>query len=411
MTPHPAQFLAGKRIIVAGGSFAALSFVLALDQLWNSSLDRPAVIIYEKNEREKCLEKDPYILNINGASRDDGLVAIQQLGILDEVLKHASRNGGDIRVWGDDWKWLSSMNPEKYGNLPAATIRISREELKRILLEKAEVKQKAFKWGWACMRAEQTGDGTMRVTVSNDGGKTTSFEQCDLLIAADGANSELRACFRSHDMKTTYMGASQIGGVAYLKDGVPKPIDEDYGLQMDHGVCCIYNPFDRNRVAWALSMMGPARETKTNLNEGDFKALKNEALETGRVFKEPFKSVVEATVQDTAFIRPATTKDAFQHDERLEGVMFIGDANHILSPYEFVGANLALKDGWDLAEQICRHTSMKAAAASYDAISIPRFNHPFTFQNERVRFGHADGWKWSAYKVGMKAQRMSKTVH
>lgn len=82
MTPHPAQFLAGKRIIVAGGSFAALSFVLALDQLWNPSLDRPEVIIYEKNEREECLEKDPYTLNINGASHNDGRVAIQQLGVL-----------------------------------------------------------------------------------------------------------------------------------------------------------------------------------------------------------------------------------------------------------------------------------------------------------------------------------------
>lgn len=64
-----------------------------------------------------------------------------------------------------------------------------------------------------------------------------------------------------------------------------------------------------------------------------------------------------------------------------------------------------------MGEQICRHTSMQAAAASYDAISILRFNHPFTFLNERVQFGHAGGWKWSAYKVGMKAQRMSKTVH
>lgn len=43
--------------IVAGGCFAALSFVLALDQLWNPSLDRPEVIIYEKYEREKCFEK------------------------------------------------------------------------------------------------------------------------------------------------------------------------------------------------------------------------------------------------------------------------------------------------------------------------------------------------------------------
>ncbi|CRL27389.1 unnamed protein product [Penicillium camemberti] len=61
---------------------------------------------------------------------------------------------------------------------------------------------------------------------------------------------------------------------------------------------------------------------------------------------------------------PLHTGRIIQHDERLEGVMFIGDANHILSPYEIVGANMAPKDRWDLAQQICRYPSMKAAAAS-----------------------------------------------
>lgn len=76
MTAHTGQFLAGKRIIVAGGSFAALSFVLALEQLWNTSLERPEVIVYERDDRDLSIQKDPYTLNINGASRDDGLVAI-----------------------------------------------------------------------------------------------------------------------------------------------------------------------------------------------------------------------------------------------------------------------------------------------------------------------------------------------
>jgi 2-polyprenyl-6-methoxyphenol hydroxylase-like FAD-dependent oxidoreductase len=150
------------------------------------------------------------------------------------------------------------------------------------------------------------------------------------------------------------MGASRIGDVAYLKGGVPKPIDKDNGLQLAHVICCIYNPFDKNRVAWALSTIGPARKTKTNLNAGYFEGLKKEALEMGHVFKEPLKSVVEATVRDTEFVRPANSKEAFQHDECLDGVMFIGDASHIISPYELVGADMALKDGWDLAEHICR---------------------------------------------------------
>lgn len=408
MTVHSGQFLAGKRIIVAGGSFAALSFVLALEQLWNPSLERPEVIVYEQDDRDLSITKDPYTLNINGASRDDGLVAIQQLGLLDEVQKHATLNGGDIRVWADNWKWLSSINPTAYRHLPAATMRIAREDLKRILVEKAETTKTTFKWGLAAVSAERLSSGKIQVTFSN--GET---EECDLLIAADGANSKMRACFRPNDMKTEYAGATQIGGISRLPGGVPKPIDKDYGLQMSsgEGVCCIYNPFNSDTVAWALSTMCPERDAKSDLSEKETDALKKEALETAHMFQEPFKTVVEATIPGTAFIRPAKEKFAFQHDDRLKGVMFIGDANHILSPFEYVGANLALKDGWDLAEQICRHTSMQDAAASYDRISIPRFEPVFSFSHERIGFGHCTGKKWMFYKYGMAAQRAFKQVH
>lgn len=408
MTAHPGQFLAGKRIVVAGGSFAALSFVIALEQLWNPSLERPEVIVYERDDRDKSIEKDPYTLNINGASHDDGLVAIQQLGLLDDVRKHATLNGGDIRVWSDNWKWLSSINPTAYGNLPAATVRITRGSLKRILVEKAEATKTTLNWGLSCTSAERLPSGKIQVTIS-DGTR----QDCDLLVAADGANSNMRACFRPNDMKTEYAGATQIGGISRLPAGVPKPIDNDFGLQMSsgEGVCCIYNPFDKKTVAWAVSTMGPEREPKTDFNTEEFGALKKEALKTAHMFQEPFKTVVEATMPGTAFIRPAKEKFAFQHDGRLKGVIFIGDANHILSPFELVGANLALKDGWDLAEQICSNTSMDAAAASYDRISIPRFEPVFSFSHERIGFGHCTGKKWTFYKYGMAAQRGFKQVH
>jgi hypothetical protein len=82
MTAQRGHFLAGKRIIVAGGGFAGLAFVLALDQLWQSlNLDRPEVLLFEENGRDESIQKDPYTFCINGASQDDGLVAIQQLDI------------------------------------------------------------------------------------------------------------------------------------------------------------------------------------------------------------------------------------------------------------------------------------------------------------------------------------------
>ena len=69
---------------MAGSGFAGLAFVIALDQLWQrSTLDRPEVLLYEQYSRDEAIEKDPYTLCINGASQDGGLVAIQQLGLLD----------------------------------------------------------------------------------------------------------------------------------------------------------------------------------------------------------------------------------------------------------------------------------------------------------------------------------------
>lgn len=118
-------------------------------------------------------------------------------------------------------------------------------------------------------------------------------------------------------------------------------------------MCCISYPFDSKIIAWALSTTGAERDGKTHLSPEEFSALKQEALQTASMFQERFRTVVETTIPSSAFIRPAKEKPAFQHDARLHGVMFIGDANHTLNPFELVGANLALKDGWDLAEQMC----------------------------------------------------------
>lgn len=415
MTTQPGQFLAGKRIIVAGSGFAGLTFVIALDQLWqHSTLDRPEVLLYEQDSRDEAIEKDPYTLCINGASQDGGLVAIQQLGLLDEVRKHSTLNSGDIRVWSDNWKWLSSINPTAYGNLPA-TVRITRQNLKRILIERAEQTKTVLIWGSACTSAERLANGNIRVSISEGegGSETTSIKDCDLLVAADGPNSRIRACFRPNDMITEYAGATQIGGISHLPQGLPKPIDQDFVLQMSsgEGVCCLYHPFDSKTIEWALSTVGPEREAKISFSPEEFNELKQEALKTASMFQEPFKTVVEATIPSTPFIRPAKEKPAFQHDPRQPGVIFIGDANHILSPFEFLGANMALKDGWDLAEQICGNMSLDAAAASYDRISIPRFQHAFNFSHERINFGHCMGAKWTFYKYGMAAQRALKKVH
>ncbi|KAJ5117296.1 hypothetical protein N7526_011405 [Penicillium atrosanguineum] len=165
MTAHPGQFLAGKRIIVTGGSFAALSFVLALDQLWNPSLERPEVIVYKRDDRDLSIQKDPYTLNINGASHDDGLVAIQQLGLLDEVRKHATLNGGDIRVWADNWKWLSCRQSDRIWQSSRSYHAHCARRFEAHPHGKSGDDRDNFEWGLAATSAERLSTGKIQVTL------------------------------------------------------------------------------------------------------------------------------------------------------------------------------------------------------------------------------------------------------
>ncbi len=88
-----------------------------------------------------------------------------------------------------------------------------------------------------------------------------------------------------------------------------------------------------------------------------------------------------------------------------QGVVFIGDANHVLNVFTLDGANLALKDGWDLAEVVCRSYELGEAIVAYDKRSVSRAEGLITWSHERIRFGHSRGLMWKVYKYGMKAKK------
>jgi 2-polyprenyl-6-methoxyphenol hydroxylase-like FAD-dependent oxidoreductase len=72
-------------------------------------------------------------------------------------------------------------------------------------------------------------------------------------------------------------------------------------------------------------------------------------------------------------------------------VIFIGDAQYAMSPFADNGANMAIIDGYQLADQSIHSKDLNAAIKSYDDLSIPRSKSAINMSHRSIALGHSQG--------------------
>ncbi|KAH8799747.1 hypothetical protein F5884DRAFT_116110 [Xylogone sp. PMI_703] len=390
------HFLAGKTIVVAGAGAAGLSFVLALRKLWPDDLEPPKVTIYEREAKDLPAGREGYSLSLAGSDETGGLYAARDLGILDEILKHATPGLGNqftFKVWNNSFKELLSHTFKPGPGLSVAGIRITRKNLRQVLIDAVGPDQ--IRWGVACVAAEKLPSGRMKVKLSSDNlpsGQSTS--KCDLLIAADRSSSKIRAAIRPKDT-LQYAGVMQKGSLVIFPDGIPHPVDKNWGMLLSSGkgVSCFLSPYDETSLAWGISYRSTTIEPPLNGSDNikEARSVLDDCRELGKEFAEPFQTIVNATNPKDVSRLVAKDKQPFNHDLASGPVVFIGDSNHAVSPFAGYGASLALKDGWDLSSQLCKAKSLDEAVKAYDVISVPRAIKVLKESHKRIDIGHATG--------------------
>ena len=151
---------------------------------------------------------------------------------------------------------------------------------------------------------------------------------------------------------------------------------------------------------WGLSRLQPDARPRFDCNQPEqVKALLDEARSIGHMMAEPFSTIVAATEPETTFVHSARDKKPFPHDKTPKGVLFVGDSNHAVSPFAGNGANLALKDGWDLAAQLCQGETLESAVAAYDKLAVPRAIKTVKTSHQRIRVAHSTELKYYFFRA------------
>jgi 2-polyprenyl-6-methoxyphenol hydroxylase-like FAD-dependent oxidoreductase len=171
------------------------------------------------------------------------------------------------------------------------------------------------------------------------------------------------------------------------------------------------SPIDEYSAVWGVSYLAAEPQTtiKPPIPAEQANDLLHEALDRGKRFAEPFQSLVRATDLSTLMVFNAMDKQPFPHtDENRKQmpVVFVGDSNHAMSPFAGNGANMALMDGLELAEQICKSGSLEIALSGYDAASMGRSKSAIRISHWSIAMAHAQGWRLTFYMIFLKIIRL-----
>ena len=398
------HYLAGKRIIVTGAGLAGMAFARALDQNWPSEHPKPEIVMYERSSKILKPGHEGYTMSIK---KESGLQALDRIGLLDAALSSSTVGSNGIQqlptIWANDWRPMLDFkdSPPTQDRIPATGIRIVRHVLRQILVDGLPFDTKVH-WEKGCDSVEVLEGGKVRVNLS-DG----STDECDLLVAADGVNSNVRSALLPDDV-LNYAGAICCQGTSKFPSGKPALLEKKWGINISgSGVAFLNFPVDSTTGPWALTYKSDQPRERIRGKEAVERKqeLLNEIRQRGKMFREPFGEFIEATDPETLQVFSAEQKLPIVHSQRLPkaSVVFIGDANSSKSPFSGSGANTALMDAVDLAINLSKSTSIRAAIDNFDAESVPRSQKAIKRGLWTIMLLHVDGFAFWLLRVFLAA--------
>jgi len=370
-----------KKVIISGGGIAGLTLALAIQHYCNErKTELPEITIYERDPTLSHRAYQGYSFSIRGGGGAD---VLKVLGLYDKCASHRTP-GHSGRICEADMVPLMDLHLEMDGK----TFRIPRYQLRNDLLE--EIPKEWVRWDTACVNAEQfTKDGKQKVRVHLNNGST---DECDILVVADGTKSKLgEKLMKPEHYKLNYEGAMQLSGRSKVEK-LPQKLLEAFYMILTPGTCCFIASVTNTEAVWGITYLSPQPDRDLRgddpKQEMDTKATLEECKQRAKRFPDPVPFLVENTELSTLRVFPMM--DRLPVPSILPNIVFIGDANHSMSPFSANGANMAMLDSLFLADQLTdsKHQTLNSVLDAFDKETKVRSTRAINNGRYGVKYFH-----------------------
>lgn len=387
---------AALRVAVIGGGIGGLGLALALAQHGVSAK------VFER-DAAFGVRRQGYGLTLQQGQR-----CLRTLGLVDELVRRDTPSSSHF-VFGADGGIVGFFGPRFFPLARTTQVRLAvdvdedlsaaahdrfcrkhnvhapRQLLRQLLADR--VAPGVVQWNKQLVRYTESDDG---VSLEFADG---TVEQADVLIGADGIYSSVRRqMLGADDIPLRFLGVLVVLGIVECIH----PLFRRRILQTVDGSTRIFvMPFtdkgefsDADTVMWQLSF--PLDEAEARRLSADPVLLRAEAMRRCAAWFSPMPELLAATAPEHICGTPVFDRDPPIESQRSRRVVLIGDAAHPMSPFKGQGANQALLDAVDLAEELTSTPSIDAAIGVYQRLMCERSSVQVMSSRDRVVRLHSD---------------------
>jgi 2-polyprenyl-6-methoxyphenol hydroxylase-like FAD-dependent oxidoreductase len=326
-----------QRVLVVGGGIGGLSTTIGLRQAG-----------YDVDLVERNPAWDVYGVGIIQPA--NALRALHVLGLAEEAAAHGCPIYGDTTWLGDGTTLLADNDwPPLVEGLPPGN-GITRPQLHRILQSHTLQSGADVRTGVTFTSLQDTGD---RVDVGFTDGETRSY---DLVVGADGLNSEVRRTVLGDEYRPKFTGQVCWRYNLPRIEGLNK-IWVFIGATGTAGFCPL-----SEEIMYILTIEKPPEGQPLRPPKEGIAALYRERLaQFGGIVAEHRDLIVD---DDAVVYRPVENVLVAPPWHRGR-VVLIGDAAHATTPHCGQGAAQAIEDGIVLTQELMRDVSLEAALGAW----------------------------------------------